>query len=63
MTDDEDREMIENSIFISGKQEGIKEGIEKGTRQGAKEKEINIIKNMKKKYSYRNNTKNNWIKC
>ncbi len=63
MTDDEDREMIENSIFISGKQEGIKEGIEKGTRQGAKEKEINIVKNMKKKYSYRNNTKNNWIKC
>ena len=49
MTDDEDREMIENSIFISGKQEGIKEGIEKGTRQGAKEKEINIVKNMKKK--------------
>ena len=25
MTDDEDREMIENSIFISGKQERIKE--------------------------------------
>jgi hypothetical protein len=49
MTDDEDREMIENSIFISGKQEEIKEGIEKGTRQGAKEKEINIVKNMKKK--------------
>ena len=48
MTDDEDREMIENSIFISGKQEGIKEGIEQGTRQGAKEKEIDIVKNMKK---------------
>ena len=48
MTDDENREMIENSIFISGKQEGIKEGIEQGTRQGAKEKEIDIVKNMKK---------------
>ena len=51
MTDDEDREMIENSIFISGKQEGIKEGlkqgIEQGTRQGSKEKEIDIVKNMK----------------
>ena len=39
MTDEEDREMIENSIFISGKNEGIK--------QGSKEKEINIVKNMK----------------
>ena len=51
MTDDEDREMIENSIFISGKQEGIKEGlkqgIEQGTRQGSKEKEFDIVKNMK----------------
>jgi len=43
MTDEEDREMIENSIFISGKQEGIKQG----TKQGSKEKEINIVKNMK----------------
>lgn len=51
MTDDEDREMIENSIFISGKQEGIKEGIEKGieqgTHQGSKEAKIGIVKNMK----------------
>ena len=39
MTDEEDRQMIENSIFISGKNEGIK--------QGSKEKEINIVKNMK----------------
>ncbi len=39
MTDEEDREMIENSIFISGKQEGIKKGIE--------ENQKNIVKNMK----------------
>ena len=39
MTDEEDREMIENSIFISGKKEGIKKGIE--------ENQKNIVKNMK----------------
>ena len=39
MTDDEDREMIENSIFISGKQEGI--------GQGSKDAKIKIVKNMK----------------
>ena len=39
MTDEEDREMIENSIFINGKQEGIKKGIE--------ENQKNIVKNMK----------------
>ena len=53
MTDEEDREMIENSIFISGKQEGIKQGtrqgIEQGTRQGIKENQKKIVKNMKKK--------------
>ena len=43
MTDDEDREMIENSIFISGKQEGIGQGIE----QGSKDAKIGIVKNMK----------------
>ena len=48
MTDEEDREMIENSIFISGKQEGIRQGARQGIEQGAKEKEINIITNMKK---------------
>ena len=35
MTDEEDREMIENSIFISGKKEGIEEN------------QKNIVKNMK----------------
>ena len=39
MTDEEDREMIENSIFISGKQKKIKKGIE--------ENQKNIVKNMK----------------
>ena len=58
MTDDEDREMIENSMFISGKQEGIKEGIE----QVFKEKESDIAKKMKEKNSYWNNKKDNWIK-
>ena len=47
MTDEEDREMIENSIFISGKQEGIKQGIEQGTRQGIEENQKNIVRNMK----------------
>ncbi len=51
MTDEEDREMIENSIFISGKQEGIKQGIERGieqgTRRGIEENQKNIVKNMK----------------
>ena len=47
MTDEEDREMIENSIFISGKQEGIKQGIEQGTRRGLEENQKNIVKNMK----------------
>lgn len=40
MTDEEDREMIENSIFISGKQEGKRQGIE--------ENQKTIVKNMKK---------------
>ena len=40
MTDEEDRQMIENSIFISGKQEG--------TRQGIEENQKTIVKNMKK---------------
>lgn len=44
MTDEEDREMIENSIFISGKQEGIKQG----ARQGIEENQKTIVKNMKK---------------
>ena len=35
MTDEEDREMIENSIFISGKKEGIEEN------------QKSIVKNMK----------------
>ena len=35
MTDEEDREMIENSIFISGKNEGIEEN------------QKNIVKKMK----------------
>ena len=43
MTDEEDREMIENSIFISGKQEGIKQG----TRQGIEDNQKNIVRNMK----------------
>ena len=47
MTDEEDREMIENSIFISGKNEGIKQGIEQGTRRGIEENQKNIVKNMK----------------
>ena len=47
MTDEEDREMIENSIFISGKQEGIKQGIEQGTRRGIEENQKSIVKNMK----------------
>ena len=55
MTDEDDREMIENSIFISGKQEGIKQGIEQGTRQGIEqgtrqgieENQKNIVRNMK----------------
>lgn len=47
MTDDEDREMIENSIFISGKQEGIGQGIEQGIEQGSKDAKIGIVKNMK----------------
>ena len=53
MTDEEDREMIEKSIFISGKQEGIKQGIEQGinqgTRQGIEENQKNIVKKMKEK--------------
>ena len=44
MTDEEDRQMIENSIFISGKQEGIKQG----ARQGIEENQKTIVKNMKK---------------
>ena len=51
MTDEEDREMIENSIFISGKNEGIKQGIEQGieqgTRRGIEENQKSIVKNMK----------------
>ena len=47
MTDEEDRQMIENSIFISGKQEGIKQGIEQGTRRGIEENQKSIVKNMK----------------
>ena len=43
MTDEEDRQMIENSIFISGKQEGIKQG----TRQGIEDNQKNIVRNMK----------------
>ncbi len=39
MTDEEDRQMIENSIFISGKQEGKRQGIE--------ENQKTIVKNMK----------------
>ena len=57
MTDEEDREMIENSIFISGKQEGIKQGIEQGTRQGIEqgtrqgieENQKSIVRNMREK--------------
>ena len=40
MSDEEDRMIMENTV----KNIGIKEGIEKGS----KEKEINIVKNMKK---------------
>ena len=63
MTDDEDREMIENSIKIvsrregleqgleQGLKQGLQQGIEQGTRrgieQGSKETKINIVKNMK----------------
>ena len=45
MTDEEDRQMMENSA----KKEGIEEGIKEGIEEGAKEKEISIVRNMKKK--------------
>ena len=44
MTDEEDRMIMENTVKNIGRKEGIKEGIEKGS----KEKEINIVRNMKK---------------
>lgn len=49
MTDEEDRQMMENSIKIRCKREGIEEGIRQGIKQGSKEKEIDIVRNMKEK--------------
>ena len=43
LTDEEDREFLYNSRVIRYKREGIEEG----TRQGSKEKEIEIVRNMK----------------
>ena len=43
MTDEEDRQMMENSIKIGYSKLGIEQGIE----QGSKEKEIEIVRNMK----------------
>ena len=47
MTDEEDRQMIENSIKIRYSKLGIKQGIKQGIEQGSKEKEIEIVRNMK----------------
>ena len=37
MTDDEDREMIENSIKIVSRREGLEQGLEQGLQQGLKQ--------------------------
>ena len=45
MTDEEDRQFLYNSRVIRYKREGLEEGI----KQGSKEKEIEIVRNMKEK--------------
>ena len=47
LTDEEDREFLYNSRVIRYKREGIEEGTRKGIEQGTKEKEIEIVRNMK----------------
>ena len=46
-TDEEDRIKLRNGYIEEGIEQGVKQGIEQGTRQGSKEKEIDIVKNMK----------------
>ena len=47
LTDEEDREFLYNSRVIRYKREGIEEGTRQGIEQGTKEKEIEIVRNMK----------------
>ena len=46
-SNEEDREFLYNSRVIRYKREGIEEGTRKGIEQGTKEKEIEIVRNMK----------------
>ena len=47
MTDEEDLEMIKNSITSEALEKGLKKGIEQGIEQGSKNKEEDIVRKMK----------------
>lgn len=48
MTDEEDRQMMENSIKIRCRREGVEEGTRQGIKQGRNESIKEIVRNFKK---------------